>query len=74
MHQERQLAGVDRDLGDGRRHRPEPEGETAAAAHQASTPILQDMESRLASEVSNPGIVTDLGHDGLLMFGQLLSG
>ena len=60
--QERQLAVVDRDLGDGGVDRPEPEGQAGAVAAQLTAPVAEDVVGRLGAEVAEDRIALDGGH------------
>ena len=65
--QERQLAVVDRDLGDGGVDRPEPEGQPGAVAPQVTAAVAEDVGRRLAAEVAEERISLDGGHAEILL-------
>jgi hypothetical protein len=63
--EERQLAIVDRDLGDGRVDRPEPERQAGAIGDQSPAPVAQHVRGRLGAQVVDHWIAGDVGHVGL---------
>ena len=65
--QERQLAVVDRDLGDGGVDRAEPERQPGAVAAQVTPAIAEDVVGRLAAEVAEERISLDGGHAEILL-------
>ncbi len=65
--QERQLAVVDRDLGDGGVDRAEPERQPGAVAAQVTPAVAEDVVGRLAAEVAEERISLDGGHAEILL-------
>ena len=67
VEEKRQLAVVDRDLGDGGRDRAKPEGQPGAVGDEPAAAVAHDVRRRLGPQVAEHGNgdgIGDVGHDG----------
>jgi hypothetical protein len=62
VEEERQLAVVDRHLGDGRVDRPEPEGQAGALAPQRTAAVVEHVAGRLGAQVADEWEGSDVSH------------